>query len=63
MPGEAAEGSRSDSQFEDQHRVVGKAGEALIVRIPDAVDFRPGEVPSLRSLVSGLLKPAADEAG
>ena len=24
------------------------------------VDFRPGEVPSLRSLVSGLLKPASD---
>jgi hypothetical protein len=43
--------------------VVGKAGEALVVRIPDAVDFRPGEVPSLRSLVSGLLKPAADKAG
>jgi len=25
------------------------------------VEFRPGEVPSLRSLVSGLLKPAADQ--
>jgi putative membrane protein len=25
------------------------------------VQFRPGEVPSLRSLVSGLLKPAADQ--
>jgi putative membrane protein len=27
------------------------------------VEFRPGEVPSLRSLVSGLLKPPADKAG
>ena len=27
------------------------------------VDFRPGEVPSLRSLVSGLLKPAGDQKG
>jgi putative membrane protein len=27
------------------------------------IDFRPGEVPSLRSLVSGLLKPAADKKG
>jgi putative membrane protein len=27
------------------------------------VEFRPGEVPSLRSLVSGLLKPAADRVG
>jgi hypothetical protein len=43
--------------------VFGKAGETLVVRIPDAVDFRPGDVPSLRSLVSGLLKPAADKAG
>jgi uncharacterized membrane protein YcjF (UPF0283 family) len=24
------------------------------------VNFRPGEVPSLRSLVSGLLKPGSD---
>ena len=43
--------------------MIGKAGEALVVRIPDAVDFRPGEVPSLRSLVSSLLKSAADKAG
>jgi putative membrane protein len=27
------------------------------------VEFRPGEVPSLRRLVSGLLKPAADQKG
>jgi putative membrane protein len=27
------------------------------------VDFRPGEVPSLRRLVSGLLKPGADKDG
>jgi putative membrane protein len=27
------------------------------------VDFRLGEVPSLRRLVSGLLKPAADQKG
>jgi putative membrane protein len=27
------------------------------------VDFRPGEVPSLRSLVSGLLKPDRQELG
>jgi hypothetical protein len=27
------------------------------------VDFRLGEVPSLRSLFSGVLKPAADKAG
>jgi putative membrane protein len=27
------------------------------------VEFRPGEVPSLRRLVSGLLKPAADKKG
>jgi putative membrane protein len=27
------------------------------------VDFRPGEVPSLRGLVSGLLKSGADESG
>jgi len=27
------------------------------------IDFRPGEVPSLRSLVSGLFKPSADKAG
>ena len=26
-------------------------------------EFRPGEIPSLRSLVSGLLKPGADKAG
>ena len=26
-------------------------------------EFRPGEIPSLRSLVSGLLKPAVDKAG
>jgi len=25
------------------------------------IEFRPGEVPSLRSLISGLLKPAADQ--
>ena len=31
MRGEGAEGSRSDSQFEDQRGMVGEAGEALFV--------------------------------